>query len=414
MSVPRLRRDPAASKSGRERFFCTCPRGLEAVLITELGALGLHGAESVPGGVAFEGHWADCYRVNLWSRVASRVLWKVGHGRYRDEHDIYRAATELPWTRWFGVDHTIRVNVSAIASPVRSLEFVALRVKDAICDRFRQECGARPSVDTAMPDVRIHVFLTDREISFHLDTSGESLFKRGARRAATEAPLRENLAAGILMLTGWQPDEPLLDPMCGGGTFLVEAAGMALGLAPGAGRRFAFENLSPFDADAWKQVRSAAMAGPARRQAPQLFGSDVSQAALAAARANLEAAGVLEFVQLDCADATTRAAPATSGVLIANPPYGVRIGDRQHLLELYPRLGDALKQRFSGWRAYLFSADLELPKHIRLKASKRTPLFNGALECRLFEYRMVSGALRREPGAGSADVAAAGDGSPPH
>jgi putative N6-adenine-specific DNA methylase len=155
------------------------------------------------------------------------------------------------------------------------------------------------------------------------------------------------------------------------------------------------------------------MAGPARRQLPQLFGSDISQVALAAARANLEAAGVLEFVQLDCADATTRPAPAPSGVLIANPPYGVRIGDRQHLLELYPQLGDALKQRFSGWRAYLFSADLELPKHIRLKASKRTPLFNGALECRLFEYRMVSGALRREPVAANRDGASASEESPP-
>ncbi len=383
-----------------DRFFCPCPRGLEPALAQELAELGLADAVVVPGGVGFSGRWQDCYRVNLWSRIASRVLWRVGQTRYRDEEDIYRAALGLPWPKWFTVDKYIRVNVSAIASPLRSLEFTTLRVKDAVCDRFREAAGERPSVDTARPDVRIHVFLTDKEATFYLDTSGEALFKRGSRQTTGEAPLRENLAAGILRLTGWTPAEPLLDPMCGGGTFLIEAAQMALGLAPGAGRRFGFEQLSLFDADTWKRIRSDAM-GRERGTAPPIFGSDIDPAALEASRANLTAAGVLDFVHLQQADFVTLTPPCPPGVLVANPPYGVRIGDTRELHALYPQIGDALKQRFAGWRAYLFSGDTELPKRIGLKASKRTPLFNGALECRLYEYRIVSGAMRRVPREGA-------------
>ena len=367
------------------------------MLCDELAELGVAGATAVPGGVAFAGGWEDAYRANLRSRVASRVLWEVGRARYRDEHDVHRAALALAWPRWFAVERTIRVNLTAVGSALRSLEFTTLRVKDGVCDRFRADTGARPSVDTAAPEVRIHVFLTDREATFYLDTSGEALFKRGARREVTEAPLRENLAAGILRLTGWTPAEPLLDPMCGGGTFLSEAAGMALGRAPGAGRRFGFEQLAVFDAALWKRVRAEAVTPVPEGPAPQLFGSDSDPRALEATRANLAAAGVLEWVQLEQSDATVRSAPAPSGVLVANPPYGVRLGGEEALRALYPRLGDALKQRFGGWRAYLLSADMSLPTLIRLKASRRTPLFNGPLECRLFEYRMVSGALRRVP-----------------
>ncbi|MBI1394349.1 MAG: class I SAM-dependent RNA methyltransferase [Betaproteobacteria bacterium] len=399
MNVARARRPHTPRSSPADRFFAPCPRGLEEALRAELQEFGIADPDVVPGGVGFRGSWRDCYRVNLLSRVASRVLWQVGHTRYRHEDDIYQAAAALHWPDWFAVRSLIRVNVSAIGSPLRSLEFITLRIKDAVCDRFRAACGERPSVDTARPDVRIHAFLTDRDATFYLDTSGDALFKRGARREVGEAPLRENLAAGILRLAGWRPDEPLFDPMCGGGTFLAEAAQIALGIAPGIGRRFGFERLAVFDAALWKQVRAEALTPPDDRPAPELHGSDVDPTALAAARANLEAAGVLDFVHLRQADFTTVEAPCRPGVLVANPPYGVRMGDVSGLRALYPRLGDALKQRFAGWRAYLFSADMELPKLIGLKASRRTPLFNGSLECRLFEYRMVAGTMRRRTDA---------------
>ncbi|HEX9672807.1 MAG TPA: THUMP domain-containing protein, partial [Burkholderiales bacterium] len=211
-----------------ERFFATCPRGLEQVLAAELAALGARETKAVDGGASFSGDLGLCYAANLESRVASRVLWQVGHARYRSEHDVFEAARALPWTRFFDVGRTIRVSVSAIKSPVKSLDFVTLRVKDAVCDAFRAAQGKRPDVDTETPDVRIHAFLTRDEATFYLDTSGEPLFKRGWRALAGEAPLRENLAAGILRLAGWRAPVPLFDPMCGSGTFLVEAAMMAL------------------------------------------------------------------------------------------------------------------------------------------------------------------------------------------
>lgn len=410
MAMTKPRRDQTP-RNNLDQFFCPCPRGLEAALAEELTELGLAQITVTPGGVGFAGRWADCYRANLLSRIASRVLWRVGHDRYRDENDIFQTALRLPWPAWFEVHDTIRVNVSAIRSPVRSLEFVTLRIKDAICDRFRDETGERPSVDTIDPDARIHAFLTDREVTFYLDTSGEALFKRGARREVAVAPLRENLAAGILRLTGWTPDEPLVDPMCGGGTFLAEAAQIALGIAPGLGRRFGFERLRVFDEDLWKRTRAAAMQVPTDRPKPRLFGSDIDPVALAAARVNLVEAGVLDFVELRQADVLDLEPPPGEGVLVANPPYGERMGTTAQLHAFYPLLGDRLKKHWSGWRAYLFSADMELAKLIRLKASRRTPLFNGPLECRLFEYRMVAGTHRGKPGA--ADEGAPADGATP-
>ena len=382
------------SSSPSESFFAPCPRGLEALLASELGALGAREAREVPGGVAFEGGWEACYRANVFSRLASRVLWKVAEFPYRNENDLYAAARAVDWPRLFGVERTLRVNLTAIRSPLKSLEFATLKVKDAVCDGFRDASGRRPNVDRAQPDVRVHTFLDAVRGTLYLDTSGEALFKRGWRRARIEAPLRENLAAGILLLTGWQPEEPLLDPMCGSGTLLSEAAAIALGRAPGAGRSFGFEKLASFDQALWRRLRDEA-ARPAGRRGVRLYGSDLDDAALGAAERNLAAAGFEGLVKLERADLLERAAPAGEGVMVANPPYGERIGERDELASFYPKLGDALKQRFTGWRCYFFTSDLRLPKLIRLEASKRTPLFNGALECRLYEFRIVAGGHRK-------------------
>ena len=347
----------------------------------------------MPGGVAFSGDWGTCYGVNLWSRIASRVLWKVSQFDYRDEKDLYEATRALDWQKYFPVERTLRVNVTALKSPLKSLEFATLRIKDAVCDRFRDELGRRPDVDRTRPDVRIHAFLEAGRATLYLDTSGEPLFKRGWRGEAGEAPLRENLAAGIVMLSGWQPGEPLLDPMCGAGTLLVEAAAMARGRAPGAKRSFGFEKLRVFDARTWTRVKEQT-----REPAPhlELFGSDSDPKAIAAARRNLAEAGVERWVKLERADVLERKAPAASGVMLANPPYGERMGSAEELARFYPQLGDALKKNFAGWRCYLFTADLRLPKLIRLQPSARTPLWNGALECRLYAFNIVSGSHRRQ------------------
>jgi putative N6-adenine-specific DNA methylase len=382
------------SSSRAETFFAPCPRGLEALLAKELADLGAVEVRAAAGGVGFLGSWETCYRANLWSRLASRVLWRVAEFEYAAEDDIYAAARAVNWFDLFDVNRTLRVYVTAQKSPVKSLEFVTLRVKDAVCDRFRDDVGRRPDVDRAAPEVRVHVFLEEKRGVLYLDTSGEGLFKRGWRMQTVEAPLRENLAAGIVMLTGWSFEQPLLDPMCGGATLLVEAAAMARGRAPGMKRAFGFENLDSFNSVLWNELREEA-AQPAKH-APKisLFGSDSDAKVLSAARRNLAAAGVERWVTLEASDVVSRKAPADSGVMIANPPYGERIGEAEELARFYPKLGDALKKNFAGWNCFFFTADRRMEKLIRLQTARRTPLYNGALECRLFEFRIVAGSHR--------------------
>ncbi|TLY24642.1 MAG: class I SAM-dependent RNA methyltransferase [Nitrospirae bacterium] len=385
-----------------ERFFAPCPRGLEGVLAAELEELGARDLAATAGGVGFAGPFRLCYRVNLESRSASRVLWRVFHGRYRTEQDVYQATYDLPWRDWFSTSRTIKIKVSAQHCPLTSLDYTTLKIKDAVCDKFRAATGARPSVDTRRPDVRIDAFLDDQHVTLYLDTSGEPLFKRGLRKASGEAPLRENLAAGILRLSGWTPEQTLLDPMCGGGTILMEAVLMARLIAPGLGRRFAFEKLHNFDSKTWRDLCEASRASQIPKAAPAIYGSDRDRRTLQAAHANFDAAGLADAVVLAQADVLDVKPPAAAGVIVTNPPYGVRLGDQAVLAEFYPRLGDALKRNFTGWRAYLFTADLRLPKLIGLAPSRRTPLFNGALECRLFEFKLVRGTMRRPRGAARA------------
>lgn len=377
------------------RFFAPCPRGLEGVLSAELAELGAQEILQTQGGVAFAGSFDLCYRVNLESRIASRVLWRVWQGRYRSEQDLYRAAYALPWRHWFSPRRTIKVKVSAQHCPLKSLDFVTLRIKDAVCDRFTAEVKTRPSVNTHQPDIRIDAFLDQTHATLYLDTSGDALFKRGFRKAVTEAPLRENLAAGILYLTGWDRDQPLLDPMCGSGTFLIEAAQMALKIPPGLGRQFAFEKFENFNRLAWQRLCREARSRPHAPVRLPIYGYDRSADALEAARINLKAAGLLDVVALEQADVLMVSPPAERGILVTNPPYGVRTGEQAELAEFYPRLGDLLKQLFPGWRAYIFTADLRLPKLIRLAPSRRIPLFNGPLECRLYEFKLVQGPMKR-------------------
>jgi putative N6-adenine-specific DNA methylase len=383
-----------------QTFFAPCPRGLETVLQAELEELGANGIAAAPGGVGFTGAFELCYAVNLHSRIASRVLWQVYGGAYTDEQDLYRAACGVPWLDWFTSRHTIKIKVSAQHCPLKSLDFVTLRIKDAVCDTFRAAGQTRPSVDTSRPDVRVDAFLDEKHVTLYLDTSGEALFKRGLRTAAVEAPLRENLAAGILRLSGWTPNQVLLDPMCGSGTILMEAVLMARNIPPGLGRRFAFEKLAHFKPQVWRALCEAAKTRRTTNAPVSIYGCDVNGRALDAAQANLEAAGLTYTVKLKRADVLDINAPTETGVLVTNPPYGVRLSDDAALAAFYPKLGDALKRRFPGWRAYFFTADLRLPKLIGLAASKRTPLFNGPLECRLFEFKIVRGGNRKNKSGG--------------
>ncbi len=378
-----------------EKFFATCPRGLEHLLAEDIAAAGVTDLKAIPGGVHFVADWPACYAINLHSRIATRVLWRVANGKYAREDDIYKLALDTPWAKWFAAKQTIRVDVVAVKSPLKSLEFITLRIKDAVCDRFRADQGTRPSVDTREPEVRIHGFLTADECTLYIDTSGAPLYQRGLRQKTVEAPLKENVAAGILRLSGWQPGTPLLDPMCGSGTFLVEAAQIALNIAPGAGgRSFGFQRLKNFRLEVWKDLLEAAQDAEKPAQHAQIYGSDISPVAVRAALANLDRAGLLPAVTLSSGDLLEIDAPAPNGILIANPPYGERLSEQEELAAFYPPLGSALKRKFAGWNCYLLTADLRMPKLMRLTPSKKTPLFNGAIECRLFEFKMVAGSNR--------------------
>lgn len=376
-------------------YFAICPRGLEDLLLEELRAVGAEELRTTHGGVFFAGDWSVCYRANLESRLATRILWHIVKGPYTREDDIYRLAVRQLWPNHFAVTRTLRVVTMAIKCPLKSLDYVTLRVKDAICDRFREDCGERPNIDTRHPDVGVHVFLSENECTLYLDTSGQPLWQRGLRKASVEAPLKENLAAGILKMTGWQPGQPLIDPMCGSGTFLLEAVQIALDRAPGLDRGFAFELLKKFEALTWTSIRAAAEARVKPAAPLAIRGYDIDERAVRATRRNLQEAGFGGIVTVDRGDLLEIQPAAGQGILLANPPYGERLGELDELAAFYPLLGSALKRHWAGWNCFFFTADLRLPKLLGLKPSRKTPLFNGPLECRLFEIRMVAGSNRR-------------------
>ena len=376
-------------------YFAICPRGLENLLLDELQAVGGTELWATAGGVFFSGEWEVCYRANLESRIATRILWHIVKGPYAKEEDIYRLAVRQLWPNHFAVSSTMRVVTTAIKCPLKSLDFVTLRVKDAVCDRFREDLGERPNIETRNPDVSVHVFLTENECTLYLDTSGQPLWQRGFRKASVEAPLKENLAAGILKLSGWQPGTPLIDPMCGSGTFLLEAVQMALDRAPGLDRTFAFERLRSFRALAWADIRAAAETRVRPAERMEIRGYDIDERAVRATRRNLQEAGFGAIISVDRSDVLETQPLTDHGILIANPPYGERIGEQDELAAFYPQLGTALKRHWAGWNCFFFTADLRLPKLVGLKPSRKTPLFNGPLECRLFEIRMVAGSNRK-------------------
>ena len=493
------------------RFFVVCPGGLETVLATELRqiaersevkAQGVWVIDPTPtsptGGVGLAGPLSAAMALNLHSRIASRVLLQMAESTYRQEDDLYRLAHGLAWEEWFTHKQTLRVDVTAHRSPLKSLNFATLKIKDAIVDRLREVSGNRPSIDTAFPDVRVQAHLTATHVSIYLDTSGEALFKRGWRDEKGDAPLKENLAAGILALTGWQPKQPLFDPMCGSGTFLIEAAQIAMGIPSGAIRAglydeagkestptrlayrplvtsvhgFGFLRLKPFSVGAehkkWQALKDAVLAEILERrktfpdaQSLRISGSDINEKLVSMTKSNWQRAqlpGLPVVRQVDALAAKppviaddTSSEPSLPGLALLNPPYGQRLGikgglgddrdsaqnryddegyaddvdpyshnietgrqsakrsSRESLkrlqaeeeidpafLEFMQQFGQHLKDAFGGWHVFILTADMALPGQLRIKESRRTPLFNGPLECRLFRFEMRSKSERLE------------------
>jgi len=405
-------------------LFLPCAMGVEPLLESEAGRIlgDLARVQAGRGGVEVHPRHADAmvdcvFLLNLESRLAQRVLWRVAQRIYRHEDDIYAMARQVNWAAWINARQTLRVDVTARRSPLKSLNFAALRVKDAVCDVLREATGERPSVDTHRPDLSLVLHLDEMQALLYVDTSGEALFKRGWREDTGEAPLKETLAAAMLAAADWQgrpEDGPLLDPCCGAGTIPIEAAQIACDIAPGLQRRFAFERLQPFRAHLarWQSFRETARQ---RRRPPkvQIFAGDVSFRMTDFATRNAERAGVRDVIEFKTADALQRPAPVDRGIMMFNPPYGERIDpkgsgqtrgtersgredfeDREEASSFFLRLAAHWKKNYTGWTAWVLSPDMKLPGSMRLKETRRTVLFNGPIECRLFRFDMVAGAMK--------------------
>lgn len=375
-------------------LFITCPRGLETILASELSAQNCTDLQPTDGGIACKGTLEQVYRINLYSRTASRVLLQLTKGSYRSEQDIYKLARHIQWQNWFGVKHTFKVKVEGKRAQIKRLDFVGLKIKDALCDAFRNQTGERPSVDKQRPDVRIHAFIDDKNLRIFIDTSGEALFKRGYRQDTGEAPLRENLAAGLLLLAGYDGSQPFQDPFCGSGTLAIEAAWIALNRPAGLMRRFGFEQLNQFDKPLWMKIKQAAREQIKDKPAAKIAASDNDRAMTRAAQYNARAAEVDGFIEFQTQDAQDTRPNGANGIMISNPPYGVRLAEIQALHALYPQLGSWLKQHYAGWTIGMFTGDREMPKLMRLQPKRKIPLFNGNLDCRLFLLEMVQGSNR--------------------
>ena len=377
-------------------LFATCPRGLETILAQELQQQGCTAVTPTDGGVSCQGTMVHVYSANLHSRTASRILLQLARTAYRSEHDIYQAVKNIAWHKWFDVAQTFKVKVEGKRANVKSLDFTALKIKDGVCDRFREHGGERPSIDKSRPDIRIHAFLDERNVSIFIDTSGEALFKRGYRQDTGEAPLRENLAAGLLLLAGYDGTQPFQDPFCGSGTIAIEAAWIALDRAPGLNRRFGFEQLAQFDRALWVKLKAEARHAIKNRPYANIAASDNDRAMTRMTQANAAAAEVDGFIDINTLDAQDTRPNGEGGIIVSNPPYGVRLAEIQALHALYPQLGSWLKQHYAGWTAGLFSGDMDMPKLMRLKPKRKIPLFNGNLDCRLFLLDMVAGSNREK------------------
>ncbi len=381
-------------------FFAVCPRGLEAALSEELAVLGAQSLRAEAGGVAFGGTLPVAYAANLHSRVASRILWQVGRRGYLSEQHLYDATQEVRWQDLMSPQQTLRVDVTASRSPLHSLEFAMLRIKDGIVDRLRVLTGERPSIDRNSPDVRVFAYLDASTVTLYVDLSGEPLFKRGWRADKGEAPLKENLAAGLLALAGWTPSTSLSDLFCGSGTIVIEAASIAAGRAPGLNRRFAFERLKGFDSHAWRRLKDAARSAVDDAAAATLVGSDISTRVVDQAIANAKLAGLQPWLddgrlRFDAVDARIASAAASSGMIVTNPPYGEQSAPRSASVpDMMRNVGDRLKKQFAGWEAWFLTSDRALPKQMRLQETRKTVLFNGPIECRFFRFELVAGGYR--------------------
>lgn len=380
-------------------LFATTPRGLEALLAEEIETLGGQEIKTVRSGVSFLGTRETAYRICLWSRVAGRLLLKLTEFPATTPEELYAGVQTIDWSAHLMPEGTLAVDCATVQSEISHTHFASLKVKDAIVDQFRDQIGTRPNVELQTPDIRVNTYLFRNRATISLDLSGESLHKRGYRKDGGEAPLKEHLAAALLLKARWPRDaeegHTLLDPMCGSGTLLIEGAMMAGDMAPNLSRSyFGFENWLQHDAYLWQDLLTDAHQ---RREAglktlPPIIGSDVDPTAIALTRENLERAGLLDAIELEQKSLKQiRPLENEIGLFMTNPPYGERLGTDENTRRIYAQIGNVLRDHFAGWRAAIFTGRPEWAPAIKLKPRRSYDFFNGTIPCKLLIYKLGAG-----------------------
>jgi 23S rRNA G2445 N2-methylase RlmL len=377
-------------------FYASCPQGMADLVEKELQSFGLKTWEKTAGGVVFESNWAGCYKANLNSRYASRILKPVLDFPAYQNDELYHNIRKHDFTKYIKPDQTLAIDVVVKDCKLNDQRFVAMKIKDAIVDQFREKFGVRPDVDSKEPDLRIHVRGNKNNFAVSVDTSGHSLFMRGYRLKTGEAPLKENLAAGLLGLAEWDKKTAIVDLFCGSGTILIEAAMMALNIAPGLQRKsFGFMNLLDFDEDVWEKVVQEAIEGEKEELDFKFYGHDIDKKVLDIAKKNAKSAGVAEFIEFKTTPVAVALPPEEKCIVICNPPYGSRIGDEDNLKDVYRDLGFTLKHRFTGCEAWVLSGNKDIMQEMKLKSTRRHFVYNGNIECRFLKYEMYEGSHRK-------------------
>lgn len=371
------------------QFLASTAKGLVDPLEIELKNMGFTNLIKMSSGVFFDSNWEGVYRANLQSRLASRILKPILDFPAYNGEEVYHNIRKHDFTKYIDPKQTIKIEASVKDSAIKDQRFLAMKVKDAVVDQFREAFDVRPDVDTENPDLRIYVKAIKNRFHVMIDTSGESLFMRGYRKETGPAPMKENLAAGLLMLAEWDQKSPVIDPMCGSGTILIEAAMMALNIAPGSHRRhFGFMDLKGFDEAVWEKVVDEVASAEKQELDFQFYGYDLDRKVLQAAKENARRAGVDHVIQFRSESIATVAPPVEKGLFITNPPYGTRLGEEDNLRDVYRDLGYTLKHRFKGWDAWILSGNKDLILDMHLKASRKHFVYNGPLECRFLKYSM--------------------------
>ena len=367
--------------------------GFEELLAGELRQIGAEDIEILNRAVKYSGDKSILYLSNLYLRTALKILKPIGYFDVANENDLYNKVKEISWENHLSADQSLAIDGFTNSKFFNHSQYVALKTKDAIADYFREKYGKRPSVDLEYPDLRINVHITDMRCTLSLDSSGPSLGKRGYKKNQTEAPLSEVLAAGIIMLTLWDKETAFYDPMCGSGTFAVEAALIAGNIAPGLFRNFAFQKWKDYEPELWKSILEEAKAKVQKIKSP-IIASDSNPRAVSIARANAAIAGVDKHISFDTVNFHKSLRPFDNGIMVMNPPYGKRLEDEEKMTAFYKMTGDYLKNQYQGWDAWIFSGNPEALKHFGLRASKKSKLFNGQIECSLQKFELYQGSKK--------------------